>query len=80
MKNKIKLKDASKLFQNEIKGYGIKVQLSREQMDKSKNFEDLNFEVLFSYLTKVLPGTKLSVNGGFEEFFENLEEDFDDEQ
>ena len=80
MKNKIKLKDASKLFQNEIKGYGIKVQLSREQMDKSKNFEDLNFEVLFSYLTKVLPGTKLSVNGGIEEFFENLEEDFDDEQ
>ena len=79
MKNKIKLKNSLKLFQNEIKGYGIKVQLSREKMDNSKNFEDLNFEVLFNYLTKVLPGTKLSVNGGFEEFFEESEEDLDDE-
>ena len=75
MKKKIKLKDSLKKFQNEIKGYGIKVQLLREDIDNSKRFEELDFTLLFNHLTKVLPGSKLSINGGFEEFFEDSEDD-----
>jgi len=74
MKEKNKLKDSLKKFQNEIKGYGIKIQLSREDTNISKRFEDLDFEIVFNHLTRVLPGTQLSVNSGFEEFFENSEE------
>jgi len=75
MKKRIKLKDSLKKFQQEIKGYGIKVQLLREDMEDSKRFEELDFTFLFNHLTKVLPGSKLSINGGFEEFFENSEDD-----
>ncbi len=64
-----------KNFLNEIKGYGIKVQLTREDRSISKRFEDLDFEILFNHITQVLPGTKLSVSGGCEEFFESSEED-----
>jgi len=74
MKEKNKLKDSLKKFQNEIKGYGIKVQLFREDTKNSKRFEDLDFEIVFNHLTRVLPGTQLSVNSGFEEFFEDSEE------
>jgi hypothetical protein len=75
MKKRIKLKDSLKKFQQEMKGYGIKVQLLREDMEDSKRFEELYFTFLFNHLTKVLPGSKLSINGGFEEFFENSEDD-----
>ncbi|MBN4077960.1 hypothetical protein JYT29_01380 [Nitrospina gracilis] len=75
MKAKIKLKESLKKFQNEMKGYGIKVQLFREDTENSKRFEDLDFEIVFNHLTRVLPGTQLSVNSGFEEFFENSEDD-----
>ena len=75
MKKRIKLKDSLKKFQQEIKGYGIKVQLLREDMEDSKRFEELDFTFLFNHLTKVLPGSKLSINGGFEEFFEDTEDD-----
>ena len=75
MKKRIKLKDSLKKFQQEIKGYGIKVQLLREDMEDSKRFEELDFTFLFNHLTKVLPGSKLSINGGFEEFFEDSEDD-----
>ncbi len=75
MKKRIKLKDSLKKFQEEIKGYGIKVQILREDTENSKRFEDLDFTLLFNHLTTVLPGSKLSVNGGFEEFFEDSEDD-----
>ena len=75
MKAKIKLKDSLKKFQNEIKGYALKVQLNREDTENSKRFEDLDFTLLFNHLTTVLPGSKLSINGGFEEFFEDSEDD-----
>ena len=75
MKNKNKSESYLKKFLDEIKGYGIKVQLTREDRSISKRFEDLDFEVLFNHITQVLPGTKLSVSGGCEEFFEESEED-----
>jgi len=75
MKAKIKLKESLKKFQNEIKGYGIRIQLSREDTENSKRFEELDFTLLFNHLTTVLPGSKLSINGGFEEFFEDSEDD-----
>ena len=74
MKNN-KSENYLKKFLNEIKGYGIKVQLTREDRSISKRFEDLDFEILFNHITQVLPGTKLSVSGGCEEFFEESEED-----
>lgn len=75
MKAKIKLKESLKKFQQEINGYAIKVQFFREDMENSKRFEDLDFEIVFNHLTRVLPGTQLSVNSGFEEFFEDPEDD-----
>ena len=75
MKNKNKSENYLKKFLDEIKGYGIKVQLLREDMDNSKRFEELDFTFLFNHLTTVLPGSKLSINGGFEEFFEDSEDD-----
>lgn len=75
MTAKIELKESFKKFQQEINGYAIKVQFFREDMENSKRFEDLDFEIVFNHLTRVLPGTQLSVNSGFEEFFEDPEGD-----
>ena len=75
MKNRISLKASLKNLKKELKGYVVRLQLSREDMKNSKIFEDLDFEIVFNHLTRVLPGIKLSVHGGFVEYFEDPEED-----
>lgn len=75
MKKRISLKASLKNFQKELKGYVVRLQLSREDTKNSKIFEDLDFEIVFNHLTRVLPGIKLSVNGGYVEYFEDPEED-----
>jgi len=75
MKKRISLKTSLKNFQKELKGYVVRLQLSREDTKNSKIFEDLDFEIVFNHLTRVLPGIKLSVNGGYVEYFEDPEED-----
>ena len=75
MKNRISLKASLKNFQKELKGYVVRLQLSREDTKNSKIFEDLDFEIVFNHLTRVLPGIKLSVHGGYVEYFEDPEED-----
>ena len=75
MKKRISLKASLKKILNELRGYGIKIQLIRGDMENSKSFEELDCEIIFNYLTRVVPGSMLSVHCGCEEFFEDSEDD-----
>jgi hypothetical protein len=75
MKKRISLKASLKKFLNELRGYGIKIQLIREDPKESKRFEELDSEIIFNHLVRVLPGSMLSVHCGCEEFYEDSEDD-----
>ncbi|MBC8285571.1 MAG: hypothetical protein H8E32_17290 [Nitrospinae bacterium] len=75
MKKRISLKASSKKFLNELRGYAIKVQLIREDSKESKRFEELDSEIIFNHLVRVLPGSMLSIHCGCEEFYEDTEDD-----